>query len=509
MKPERIGLLFVHGIGEQKRFEHLTGSVTEIAEFMRQCESEAQVSVVDRTAEWKFPPGHPDPAGTAPITLTFQSKERHIVYECYEVWWADLGARAGIMDQIIFWLWGLGQWNAPIYQELDATHMHRDGTGKPVTVLATLPESVAGKLIREPVARFKLLLAGVAAFFVAFTWTLAKRILASLLGQAPSPALIVQYVGDVRTYEERASPGDSSISDPGYPRRVGIRRRMVTEMVALGMLPLDGWFVLAHSLGTVLAYNGLTEIGHALPNYLPEDQWRRVAGRLKRDAGCALRGDLHAMMPARPDWLQKEDVINRPLLFAKLKGILTYGSPLDKFAALWPRIVATATDRTDNTPPFPQACRWINLAAPHDPVAGMLRHFEAGEGTPLSNAIPEVENKATPWNLAYVLAHILYFAGAERCNQSPAAIQKRNVVKWLFGDQSSNIPSHLLPWPVRLLLIGLVYIILVLLLWLITSVFVTAAGGMSLALFKAEMPSQFQSFCARDDSDIRTMALVF
>ena len=38
-------------------------------------------------------------------------------------------------------------------------------------------------------------------------------------------------------------------------------------------------------------------------------------------------------------------------LFANLRGFLTYGSPLDKFSGLWPRIVATATDRTDGSAP--------------------------------------------------------------------------------------------------------------------------------------------------------------
>jgi len=37
--------------------------------------------------------------------------------------------------------------------------------------------------------------------------------------------LIVRYVGDVRTYEARWTPGDSNLSDPGHPRRVAIRRR--------------------------------------------------------------------------------------------------------------------------------------------------------------------------------------------------------------------------------------------------------------------------------------------
>src|SRR3954470_7771951 len=223
---KKIGLLFVHGIGEQKRFDHLIGSVGEFAELMLRAVPDSSVSVVDRTGEWAAPPGVPDPARRAPMTLTLRTPDKHFEYECHEVWWADLGARSGILDSITFWLWGLGQWAAPIYQELDGAQMTKlpvaEGTTR--SRLVTLPSSVAGKLGEECLARFRLAMAALAAAFIGSTWALAKKVV-ELLGKAPSPTLIVRYVGDVRTYEERAWPGDSAISDPGQPRRVGIRRR--------------------------------------------------------------------------------------------------------------------------------------------------------------------------------------------------------------------------------------------------------------------------------------------
>src|SRR5436190_16635019 len=261
-KKDRIGLLFVHGIGEQERWDHLRSSVHELAELMLQTEDHPRVNVVDRTDNWPHPAGEQDPQGVAPITLTVSTAERDIVYECHEVWWADLGARAGIGDAVTFWLWGLGQWAAPIYRDMDAAALPKhlvSGLNKPTSLYVTLPESVAGNRVAEPLARLQLVLAGLAAAFGACSWSLAKRLFSALLGQAPSPTLIVSYVGDVRTYESRAAPGDSALSDPGRPRRVGIRRRMVSEMVALGTGDYDGWYVVSHSLGTVLAYNGLTE----------------------------------------------------------------------------------------------------------------------------------------------------------------------------------------------------------------------------------------------------------
>ena len=472
---ERIGLLFVHGIGEQKRWDHLKSSAHEFAELLLQCGNRVRVTVLDRTDNWDRSPGDPDPTGLAPITIMFTSDERRVDFECHEVWWADLGSPSGLFDVLTFWLWGLGQWGAPIYRELDASGLPKKDAGcnKPISTMARLPESVAGNLWTEPPARLQLALAAMAAMFVASTWSLAKRLFASALGQAPTPTLIVQYVGDVRTYESRAAPGDSAHTDPARPRRVGIRRRMVSEMVALGTGPCDGWYVLAHSLGTVLAYNGLTETGHALPNYLTEEQWRRVPNALKRDPNCERREDIHAMMPARPPWLADEDVISRPRLFAKLRGILTYGSPLDKFAALWPRIVATATDQIDNQYPFPSGCRWLNLASPSDPAAGTLDSFGSAAGERLENAVPPVENVRTPWTPGYGLSHIRYFAGMERSAADRQSRQKRAVARWLL-DPHHPVPDHPQSAVGRFLGGQLAYLVLVALLWILATAFVVA-----------------------------------
>lgn len=472
---ERIGLLFVHGIGEHKRWDHLKSSAHEFAELLLQCEDRAQVTVIDRTGDWERPAGDPDPDGLAPMTIIFTSASRRIDFDCHEVWWGDLGSPSGLFDVVTFWLWGLGQWGAPIYRELDASGLPKNDAGhnKPISTMAKLPESVAGNLATEPPARLRLALAAMAAMFVGCTWSLAKRLFASALGTAPSPTLIVQYVGDVRTYESRAAPGDSAYTDPGRPRRVGIRRRMVREMVALGAGPCDGWYVLAHSLGTVLAYNGLTETGHALPNYLTEEQWRRVPAGLKRDPNCERRRDVHAMMPARPPWLADEDVISRPLLFEKLRGILTYGSPLDKFAGLWPRIVATATDQIDKTCPFPSHCRWLNLVSPSDPVAGTLESYGSAAGQRLENAIPPVENLRAPWNPGYGLSHIQYFAGMERSAADSRSRQKRALARWLL-DPTHQVRDH--PQSVLGRLLGgqVAYLVLVALLWVLATAFVVA-----------------------------------
>jgi len=519
MKVSRVGLLFVHGIGEQKRFEHLKSAVAEFAEYMVQAEGEAgaSASLVDRTDDWKLPPGSPDPNRLAPITLTIRGPKCHTVFDCHEVWWADLGERTGIAAELRFWIWGLGQWCAPIYRELDSAGIAKKKSHDNVvrSKLTKLPGiSIAGTR-NEPWVRLQLAIASLCTMFVSVTWVLAKRLSAKLLATSPSPTLLVQYVGDVRTYEARAAPGDSALSDPGYPRRVGIRRRMVTEMVAMGSNPeLDRWYVVAHSQGTVLAYNGLTEIGHALPNYLSREQWNALPDAFKFDDDCERRPatELPAMMPARPDWLEPCEVVSRPALFEKLEGFLTYGSPLNKFAALWPRIVATATDRKQpQSIVFRPHCRWINLRAYQDPVAGNLASYNEANSPQLKDAIPPLENYDTPYRPNFLIAHILYFLGVERFvhADNPAAKQRRGIGRWLVhGDKQSArviLDNFERSTATALLLVFIPYLVILALLALITTGFVTAVGGVMAALLGSGKATSLASPCTFACDSARTL----
>jgi hypothetical protein len=495
---QRVGLLFVHGIGEQKRFEHLINSAGQLAEQLRRADARARISIVDRTTDWSLAPGERHPAGMPPITLSVRSHDVRIDFDCHEVWWADLGGRSGLFDTIKFWFWGLGQWATPIYRDVDAARLDKDGAAKvrgepdgkvgaagkrgpetkPVPSLARCPPGISALWPEEPSSRLKLLMAALAAVFAAVTLGVGKRIAGALMGQAPGPTIIVQYVGDVRTYTEPGRPGDGPSTDPGQPRRVAIRRRMIREMVALASKPdLDGWYVLAHSLGTIVAYNGLTEIGHTLPNYLTEADWQALPARFRHDPACELRRDLENMMPTRPAWLDDRDVINRPELFARLRGLFTYGSPLDKFASLWPRIVATATDRPENEPVFPTDCEWINLAAPHDPVAGTIECFPAErQGDLFHNRLPRLTNVATPLGFAFGLSHIEYLKGEQPFAAGMRVNQKAALGQWLLGRRW-HIPSATLGLGAQIgLWIG--YFVILLALWALTAL--AFAGGYAL-----------------------------
>ena len=466
-ESERIGLLFVHGIGEQKRWELLHNSVLELAELLRRSDKVSSVTIQDDTVSWTAAAGEPD-FRRAPLTMDARMADGRVLrYECYEVWWADLGCASGLFDTVRFWFWGLGQWCAPIYRDLDASRLALPPPEERGP-LSKLPKSVVGQPL-EIWVRLRLFMAALTASFVFCTWSLAKRVFATLRGKTPSPTLIVQYVGDVRTFTERAAPGGSALSDPGFPRRVGIRRRMVREMVALASREdVGSWYVLAHSLGTVVAYNGLTEIGHALPNYLTEEQWAQVPAAWKRDKETGKRNadDTARMMPARPIWLDQEDVINRNLLFKKLRGFLTYGSPLDKFAGLWPRIVATATDRAE---PFQDDMQWINLHAPTDPVAGSVDSYDQ---IPLGLRAPR--NCRTRWSIWAGVEHIRYLRGFEPYKKARNR-QRISVGEWLTGEGAEAIEQRKEGAGRAQFAAALWYGVLMLLLWVVTTSIIVLA----------------------------------
>lgn len=428
-KPRRVGLLFVHGIGEQEPWEHLHSAASRLAELLRNHPHPgASVSVVDRTANWDEPldpprvsnPENPDKsAPLAPLTIqyrvpsTAQTQGFAVDFECHEVWWADPGKRRGLGEGIKFWLWGLGQWNAPIYANRDATKLSHspEADDRPSV---HIPRSTSLSPLVQIFSRLSLAWACIiASLIVLSTWGIF-RILSFITGKKVSLDLIVDYVGDVEIYQKRGTPDGGQTSDPGHPTRVAIRRRMVRQMVAMGARDYDNWSILAHSLGSVLAFNGIGEIAHTLPNYCEEELWNSLPDDLKRDPDCLLRDDTQDMIPARPAWLNQKDCINKTKLFGNLTNFITYGSPLGTFAAIWPRIVAFEKgvgefENKRRTKGVFDNARWINIVSGGDPVSGLAERY--GEYLPdaQKSDLPEEANLVRPSSTWYGASHTAYF----------------------------------------------------------------------------------------------------
>ena len=370
---ERIGVVLVHGIGEQGRFVHLSNEVRDILAAL-DANQDVRCSVDVRNtrdstvgAERESWLAETD----APVRVYIRHvggtrKGQHQCLEIHEVWWADLDDKATLWNRVKFWLWGLGMWGAKRFRK---PHL-------PGAAAMRAPQAVTGRM-GAFWARVALLGFAVIFLLTAVTLNLLNAVLRGMrLGGVGSDTLY-RYVGDVKLYQDRGRPGKGPLEDRGLPPRVAIRRRMVAALVAAASANYDRWYVLGHSLGSVVAFNGLMETSHALPNYLSRSALHG-AWHFRATNPDAKPCHVRSMSPRRPTWIGDDrSVLERKRLFRSLRGFVTYGSPLDKFAFLWPQIV-----NINEEPAFTQSFEWINIFDHTDPVAGHLGAFQnaCGQG---------------------------------------------------------------------------------------------------------------------------------
>lgn len=277
----------------------------------------------------------------------------------------------------------------------------------------------------------------VAAFSLGAVVFLAKRLVGF---NAPSPVRVfVNYISAVKLYSQSRRYDGGFLDAYKEPPRVSIRRRMIRTLVDVACADYDRWYVLAHSLGSVVAFNGLMENAHALPNYLDEERWKKVRAHTKpRFAGSRRAVDYLKedgdMTPARPLWLGPKDVIYRDKLFAKFRGLLTYGSPLDKFAALWPAKVPINVRE-----PGLDNAEWINVYDATDPVGAHLDAY----GTEKESKI-----KFFPINYGYRAHPILLYSHLKYLQDSDGKLQLSDtVLEWVlsgnkFARRRSRRPTR-------------------------------------------------------------------
>jgi hypothetical protein len=426
---EKIGVLLVHGIGEQRRFEHLKHEARNIARVIRaklaakerldkgkpknSTIENSSVRVVVRTSVNAQEDANQEiwqAEDAAPVFIEIQECQNESDGTCNwrhkkvvelhfdEVWWADLDEPTTPFTALSFWLWGLSLWTNRGYQDIKEKKLplHHQKTRPP-----------AQKKL-SPLGRIYLFLIAFVIFLVLPVLFLLDKVL-GFLGLRIKLDIISQFIGDVKLYQqEQRVHKNGTIEDLDQRPRVTIRRRMVSALVRMAQRKYDRWYVFAHSQGTVVAYNGLTEIEQALPNYLSCELWHEIKStNLAGTSTVPAPANPNQMRPSRPHWLNPADTIKRKELFANLRGFMTYGSPLDKFALLWPVIVPQNVDEK-----VFQDFEWINIYDPTDPVADNLKYFQ-----PQAKTTSDHDAKLTylkPRNIGYktewfhLLSHINY-----------------------------------------------------------------------------------------------------
>jgi hypothetical protein len=426
-KPvERVGVLVVHGIGEQRRFEHLESETRKIVDAIIGIYGKRRRDV---TATLKTAGGdafHGDQSTwvsgpDAPLHVLVELKGKIVDVAFHEVWWADVNEALTLGKQLRFWLWGL---SVPGIAPNNTPML-------PGTKTLTRPPNNAGKLTWWH--RFRMayvaILFGLSTFSISFINLILKRINFSPLF---TTEVIVNYLSAVKLYSQTKRAGGSPMDGPDEPPRSAIRRRMIRTMIDVAATDYDRWYVLAHSLGSVVAWNGLMEIQQALPNYLDRDRWLAAATMPLRAASAA-PFNVTAMMPNRPVWLGPREIIDREALFRKFRGLLTYGSPLERYCALWSNEVPINLMED----PFAPGTEWINVYDPTDPVGTWIADFDPVSTPRANHAVLKPSNFPCRASPILLLSHICYLTASR--------VQSLRIV----NDQPSLLVNLVASWLVE------------------------------------------------------------
>jgi len=186
------------------------------------------------------------------------------------------------------------------------------------------------------------------------------------------------------------------------------------------------------AFGTIVAWNGLMEIQEALRNYLDKKCWDSLTGTSLRDTSDQ-DIDINAMLPNRPVWLERRDIINRDALFAKFRGILTYGSPLERFCALWSAMVPINTKED----PFHEGTEWINVYDPTDPVGTWIYDYNP-KPTPARSNHTKLNPLNFPCRASPILlySHLCYLRAPQPGAPDGSDYLINQVAQWLVHGQS-------------------------------------------------------------------------
>ena len=363
----KIGVIVVHGVGEQRRFEFLESIACNLYRAVRfglkrhhpqiQLRRGDQVPHLSEEESWREAP--------AIVSWQHEDENENIEVRFREVHWADLDM------PITWWRWfKLVGWSL----SMSGVRLFRRESGDGDMCAPNQLDKSGVFLVK-----LQLFLVSLMFFLMLITVDLAYGLITRFGFQAVwlgrLRGIIYNYLGDVKLYQDLFVRDDDRLETLGEKSRVAIRRRMIRTMVQTAweanQEELDEYYIWAHSLGTVVAFNGLMEPELALPNYFSREEWESdMCGWIKTKAEGEARD---RQMPARPPWLDKHDAISRERLFAKFRGFLTMGSPLDKFATLWPSIVLANRKAIQGEKP------WINVADVQDIVAGPIDRFPGCE----------------------------------------------------------------------------------------------------------------------------------
>ena len=214
--------------------------------------------------------------------------------------------------------------------------------------------------------RCQLALLSVIFIFLLLTLRALTFAIYRLSGKRPTwGEFIHEYLGDVQLFVSERIRQDS-IETSDKKSREAMRVRFWNAYSHASVEDNDELILVTHSLGTVVTFNALMEPGdRILGQYVTDRELREKLIHLWKGNGSPKR----------------EKVLD------KLKAWFTLGSPLDKFAAIWPRTIPINVDESD--PPvaiagqpqtaihYQRQIPWINVHDILDIIGAKLNNFAA------------------------------------------------------------------------------------------------------------------------------------
>jgi len=422
--PRRIGILLVHGIGEQRRFEHLDWQGRDILRALQQvCEEDKSQFTVE-IASSAYAQFHADAdgwsVGPKGCVRALRKSNGEITHEFifHEVWWADVNETYSLAKQVRFWLWGLAIW---AYPKGRGVRLHG-------FTAVTSPRQPKGGTVAPELLRRGLLMAICSLFLISlFPFGIGALLIQRVfsLQRIRIFETLTNFLSGVKIFNQRVrfGPGFSANADfldtLDEPPRVSVRRRVVRSIADMAQASYDAWYIVAHSQGTVAAFNGLMETPFAWPGYFAENRWREFCARGFGGPG-AVNCSAASTMPRRPAWAGPNEIAYRAKIFERFGGLLTLGSPLETFAAIWPARVPIS-----RIPAFPDGAVWINVFDPVDPVSGPLKSY----GGHIHSICPEPKNIGYAGSWLFLLSHLGYLTWNSKGRLA------ESVARWfLCGD---------------------------------------------------------------------------
>jgi hypothetical protein len=394
----RIGIVVVHGVGSQRAQE----TVGQVAlNFHQALKADQDVSDLKKDL-------HPD-RPSQPVTLDFSYKNSPFRIGFYEVYYADLDLPYKFLRWVKLVLWGLV---LPFYP----------GRYEEILITDARMKNIEVSRGRRLWVRLQLVILSVIFIFLLFTLRALTFVIYRVFGKRPKfGEFIHEYLGDVQLFVSERIRCDT-IETCDKKSREAMRVRFWNTYGRACSEDNEEIILMTHSLGTVVAFNALMEPGE------------RILGQYVTDR--ELREKLI------PLW-SRSGLPKREKVLDKLKAWFTLGSPLDKFAAIWPRTIPINVDKGDSPVAsetqnfetrYKRQVQWINVHDVLDIIGANLNNFGA-----LQNKGFHLENHSLVDQWTFLTGHTSYWC--HRANQRRLIDCMVDYILSPDGQRNFSLPS--------------------------------------------------------------------